>query len=69
VAARTLTCAVCRTPFIAARSDAETCSLACRSRRTRATAKARRERERAEIERAAAVLSALASVAALTPED
>lgn len=65
MATHTYTCAVCHAPFTATRSDAETCGLACRSRRTRATAKAHVERERRDIERAAAVLAALAAAAAL----
>lgn len=67
--AHLLTCSECDRPFTASRTDALTCSRACRDRRSRASAKVRAERERNEIQRAAHVLAALASVAALTPED
>lgn len=64
-----LTCAVCSASFEASRSDAETCSPACRARRTRATARRRSEAQAREIERALAALAALRAVAAMTPED
>jgi predicted nucleic acid-binding Zn ribbon protein len=65
----TLRCAVCSEPFEASRSDAETCSPACRARRTRAAARRREEATAADVERAAALLASLRAASAFAPED
>jgi hypothetical protein len=57
-----MTCVECREPFSASRSDAQTCSHLCRSRRSR-----RLERER--IRRAVVLLESLAARDAIIPED
>lgn len=62
-------CDVCSRLFEAVRSDAEVCSAACKQRRLRARAKERAGREREAIVRATAVLAALRSAAAITPDD
>ncbi len=62
VVAHLMICAECTTPFTASRIDAETCGHICRNRRARRVAKVRASRTAAEVETAAALLSALAGV-------
>jgi hypothetical protein len=64
VALHTIRCADCREPFEASRSDATTCSAACRKRRHRAASAALQARE---IEHAAALLASLRAAARSTP--